>query len=477
MLDDAPGGISANWLRHPMPLARTIEVWGTSGVGDKVAGSAVNLIDSRDGRESPMGRARRARRIAATAAYGGGGLAAGIGTLGALGYGLLKAEAIIARRVVGQPFEGAPDDNGVYGAGSGDPVELVVLGDSSAAGMGCDTRYQTVGAIIANGVSALMGRPVRLTNTAVIGAESSGLELQLANALDQVPRPHVAVIMIGANDVTHRIDKSVAVRHLGDAVRRLRALGAEVVVGTCPDLGTIEPIPQPLRLIGRRWSRDMAAAQTVAVVEAGGRTVSLGDLLGPEFAERPQEMFSADRFHPSPAGYARAAAALLPSVYAALGVWTRGSSEERPLDTRRGEGVGPVAVAATHAVRDPGTEVSGTDVAGQSGGRRGRWAVLLRRQHDVVPDRADDVPLQVSHPNGLKPAADDGPEEDALQVSHPNGPKPAADEGPDGAHGADSEDLLADPENRPSDLAGEAGHGETKATPDEAGTRHTIEAD
>jgi lysophospholipase L1-like esterase len=477
MLDDAPGGISANWLRHPMPLARTIEVWGTSGVGDKVAGSAVNLIDSRDGRESPMGRARRARRIAATAAYGGGGLAAGIGTLGALGYGLLKAEAIIARRVVGQPFEGAPDDNGVYGAGSGDPVELVVLGDSSAAGMGCDTRYQTVGAIIANGVSALMGRPVRLTNTAVIGAESSGLELQLANALDQVPRPHVAVIMIGANDVTHRIDKSVAVRHLGDAVRRLRALGAEVVVGTCPDLGTIEPIPQPLRLIGRRWSRDMAAAQTVAVVEAGGRTVSLGDLLGPEFAERPQEMFSADRFHPSPAGYARAAAALLPSVYAALGVWTRGSAEERPLDTRRGEGVGPVAVAATHAVRDPGTEVSGTDVAGQSGGRRGRWAVLLRRQHDVVPDRADDVPLQVSHPNGLKPAADDGPEEDALQVSHPNGPKPAADEGPDGDHGADSEDLLADPENRPSDLAGEAGHGETKATPDEAGTRHTIEAD
>ena len=477
MLDDAPGGISANWLRHPMPLARTIEVWGTSGVGDKVAGSAVNLIDSRDGRESPMGRARRARRIAATAAYGGGGLAAGIGTLGALGYGLLKAEAIIARRVVGQPFEGAPDDNGVYGAGSGDPVELVVLGDSSAAGMGCDTRYQTVGAIIANGVSALMGRPVRLTNTAVIGAESSGLELQLANALDQVPRPHVAVIMIGANDVTHRIDKSVAVRHLGDAVRRLRALGAEVVVGTCPDLGTIEPIPQPLRLIGRRWSRDMAAAQTVAVVEAGGRTVSLGDLLGPEFAERPQEMFSADRFHPSPAGYARAAAALLPSVYAALGVWTRGSSEERPLDTRRGEGVGPVAVAATHAVRDPGTEVSGTDVAGQSGGRRGRWAVLLRRQHDVVPDRADDVPLQVSHPNGLKPAADDGPEEDALQASRPNGPKPAADEGPDGDHGADSEDLLADPENRPSDLAGEAGHGETKATPDEAGTRHTIEAD
>ena len=326
-----------------------------------------------------MGRARRARRIAATAAYGGGGLAAGIGALGALGYGVLKVEAMMARRIVGQPFDGAPDDNGVYGAGTGDPVDLVVLGDSSAAGMGCDHPHQTVGAIIGNGVSALTGRQVRLTNTAVVGAESSDLELQLANALDLVPRPDVAVIMVGANDVTHRIDRAVAVRHLEQVVRALRELGTEVVVGTCPDLGTIRPIPQPLRLLGRRFSRDLAAAQTVAVVEAGGRTVSLGDLLGPEFAERPHEMFSADRFHPSPAGYARAAAALLPSVCAALGVWPVGSDQPRTPDSRRGEGVGPVAVAAKYAVMDPGTEVSATDVGGQSRGPRGRWAMLLRR--------------------------------------------------------------------------------------------------
>ena len=96
----------------------------------------------------------------------------------------------------------------------------------------------------------------------------------------------------------------------------------------------------------------MAAAQTVAVVEAGGRTVSLGDLLGPEFYERPHEMFSSDRFHPSPAGYARAAAALLPSVCAALGIWV-GEPEPAP-DRRRGEGgqdapqVHPVGTEPVH---------------------------------------------------------------------------------------------------------------------------------
>ena len=169
--------------------------------------------------------------------------------------------------------------------------------------------------------------------------------------------------MIGANDVTHRIDKSVAVRHLAQAVRALRDAGAEVVVGTCPDLGTIEPVAQPLRLLARRWSRDLAAAQTVAVVEAGGRTVSLGDLLGPEFCERPHEMFSSDRFHPSPAGYARAAAALLPSVCAALGLWV-GEARGRRRTAAAARASSRSPSPRCQAVRDPGTEVSPTAVGG-----------------------------------------------------------------------------------------------------------------
>ena len=334
-----------------------------------------------------MGRARRARKIAATAAYGGGVGAAGIGALGLVGYGVLKVEALLARRIVGQPFKGAPDDNGRYGSGLGYPVQLLMLGDSSAAGMGTETAQQTVGAIIANGVSALSGRPVELTNVAVIGAESSGLDRQIADALEKVDNPDVAVILIGANDVTHRIDKSLAVRHLEQAVSALRDTDCEVIVGTCPDLGTIEPVAQPLRLLARRWSRDLAAAQTVAVVGAGGRTVSLGDLLGPQFGTSPREMFSHDGFHPSPAGYARVASALLPSVCDVLGLWP--TPKDRRPDSRRGERVGPVAVAAVQAVREAGTEVSGTAVAGQPGGPRGRWAMILRRHRRPVTDRSE----------------------------------------------------------------------------------------
>lgn len=331
-----------------------------------------------------MSRARRAQRIAAHAAYGGGGVAAAAAGLGAIGWGLVKAEAALARRIVGVPFDGSPDDDGIYGSGIGDPLEILVLGDSSAAGMGADAPEQTVGAIVANGVAALTGRPVRLTNRAVVGAETVGVVQQLANAVEDGLTPALTIIMVGANDVTHRVDRASSIRHLDDVVRRLRAMGSEVVVGTCPDLGTIRPVAQPLRLLMQRWSRDLAAAQTVAVVEAGGRTVSLGDLLGPEFAAKPRELFSVDRFHPSPAGYARVAAVLLPTVCAALGIWGPDTDDRAP-DRRRGEGIGPVAVAAGQAVREPGTEVSATAMGGEERGPRGRWAVALRRRANPVP--------------------------------------------------------------------------------------------
>jgi hypothetical protein len=136
-------------------------------------------------------------------------------------------------------------------------------------------------------------------------------------------------------------------------------------------------VAQPLRTLARRWSRDLAAAQTVAVVTAGGRTVSLGDILGPEFEQRPHEMFAQDRFHPSAAGYARAAAVLLPTLCSALGLFDE--DVVLGLDRSRGERVTPVSRAATSAVRNPGTEVSPTDIGGQTRGPLGRWAVVLHR--------------------------------------------------------------------------------------------------
>jgi lysophospholipase L1-like esterase len=318
-----------------------------------------------------MTTAETARRIATAAAYGGGTVT----VLGASLYGLLTLQAKVARRTIGVPNDTAPFADGVYGHYAGDSLSFVLLGDSSAAGLGVADPAQTPGALLAAGLGELAQRPVLLTNVAKVGARSAGLDEQVKQALEA--RPDVALIIIGANDVTHRVPLSTSVRYLVQAVTTLREAGCEVVVGTCPDLGTIEPIPHPLRWIARRWSRQLAASQTVGVVERGGRTVSLGTLLGPEFALRPSDMFSADRFHPSAHGYAAAAAAMLPALAGALKL-----VPEEPATT---VGVLPVADAAAAAVDSSGTEVAGTSVSGDERGPWGRWALLLRPRRRALP--------------------------------------------------------------------------------------------
>jgi lysophospholipase L1-like esterase len=326
-----------------------------------------------------VSRASRAKKIAAAAAYGGGG----IGALGALGgaalFGLIVGETKLARRRIPQAESAPPVSHDTTWAAAGvslsrPPIRIAILGDSTAAGYGVHRDRDTPAAQLAISISAAARRPVHVTNVAVVGAESRQLPAQL-DELGESHHPELAVIMVGANDVTHRIKPAESVRYLEDAVNWLRALGAEVLVATCPDLGTIRPLAQPLRYVARRLSRNLAAAQTIAVVGAGGRTVSLGDLLGPLFASH-RDMFSDDQFHPSAAGYAAAAEALLPSALDALGVRTRARSAST-FTTRRPK---PVAKAAAQAAARPGTEVAGTERLGRAAGRRGPWAQLRRRR-------------------------------------------------------------------------------------------------
>ncbi|MGZ4499748.1 MAG: SGNH/GDSL hydrolase family protein [Nocardioidaceae bacterium] len=319
-----------------------------------------------------MGKAAAARKIAAAAAYGGGG----VSLLGASFYGVLRAEALLARATIGNAVGDPPNATGWYGKGRGGPaLKLALLDDSSAAGYGVDLVEETPGAHLASGVAEGADRRVYLRSLAFVGAQSRDLDAQISKALTM--EPHVAVILIGANDVTHSVLPAESVRLLRAAVRRLRSSGVEVVVGTCPDLGTVEPIAFPLKQVARLWSRKLAAMQTFAVVEAGGRTVSLGSVLGPEFEASPRVLFGPDRFHPSAVGYSSLAAVLLPSVLAAVGVIP---DEDLVPEAFRGEGVMPISKAAAKAARTPGTEVDGTSVGGSDHGLRGRWVLLRRRR-------------------------------------------------------------------------------------------------
>lgn len=337
-----------------------------------------------------MSTARAAKKLAQAAAYGGGGL----GLMGATIYGVLTAEARYARRVIGPMREPPVRGDGTYGRFSGHPITLAMIGDSSAAGYGTSRPGETPGVLLACGLAELAQRPVRLVDVSRVGARSMDLAPQVDTAL--LSGPHVAAVLIGVNDVKAWVPPSQSVRQLGVAVRRLRAAHCEVVVGTCPDLGVVRPIVPPLRQVARSWSHRLAAAQTIVAVEAGGRTVSMGSLLTEAFRTNPS-LWGPDNFHPSVTGYAAAAAALLPSVAAAVGV---GPESFVHPESFRGEAVLPIAEAAAQAARTAGTEVAAAQVAGRERGPRGRWAQLRHRRRHPRPE------VDAAGPAGLTP---DGP--------------------------------------------------------------------
>jgi lysophospholipase L1-like esterase len=299
----------------------------------------------------------RTRRVATTALVGSGATVGGF-------YAFLIGEAVLARRAIGTTDARPPRADGVYGDDlPGRTIGCLVLGDSAAVGYGMVSADTTPTALIGLGLAHVLDAPVEMRCQAVVGAKTSDLMGQIDLAGDF--RPDVAVIVIGTNDVTHQVMPHTAARELADVVKRLSDAGCEVVVGTCPDLGTVRPIRQPLRAVARVLSRRLAREQTVAVVRAGGRAVSLGGLLGRLFAEKRDIMFGADHFHPSETGYANMVSVLIPAVAASLR-----EKEVTAAYAGRPRDLMSVADAAAEASQHAGTQVV----------QHGRWATVLRRR-------------------------------------------------------------------------------------------------
>lgn len=256
---------------------------------------------------------------AATVVAGSGG-----GTAAWATYRLLMAQARTARTAIGRDTSKPPEADGVYAPGDDAPepwrtgspfgVHLMIFGDSTAAGVGCGTAEEVPGVRLARGMADTTGRRIRLSTKAISGATSKGLAGQVDAMFIAGPPPDVAVILVGANDVTKKHSVLRSANRLRRAVERLHEAGSVVVVGTCPDLGAVVAIPQPLRTLVHSWSTRLARAQAGATRAAGGYPVRMSDLLGRDFRSTPEALFSADGFHPSAAGYELVAGHLLPAI-------------------------------------------------------------------------------------------------------------------------------------------------------------------
>ncbi|MDQ4038157.1 MAG: SGNH/GDSL hydrolase family protein [Actinomycetota bacterium] len=192
-------------------------------------------------------------------------------------------------------------------------LRLVVLGDSIAYGTGARGLGEAIGPRLGQALGT-QGHRVDVQVFAVPGATSRDLAAQVRRAVSL--GADLAVIIVGANDLTRLVPPAQAATALGAAVTALRAAGARVIVAPAPDLSDFPAVPPALRPLVHQACLRLQQHQAWATEAAGGVVAPVSAELARAFANDPA-MYSADRYHPSSAGYARIADVLAPYVLAA----------------------------------------------------------------------------------------------------------------------------------------------------------------
>ena len=193
-------------------------------------------------------------------------------------------------------------------------LRFCVLGDSIAFGQGATRPEDTIGRRLSRALVEA-GHPNALNVVAQPRARSDALAGQVRLAIEW--RADLALVIIGANDLTHFVPVPRAATQLGNAVRQLRRGGVEVIVVPAPDMSVVPWVPPQMREVVSGISAELRRAQTRIATDEGAGVVDL-HIEGPgaDFAG-DLDLFSADRFHPSSKGYANIAAALVPAAIAA----------------------------------------------------------------------------------------------------------------------------------------------------------------
>jgi lysophospholipase L1-like esterase len=198
--------------------------------------------------------------------------------------GLRSVHAQVARYAA--EWEAA---NGVA-LGGGGPL-WVVLGDSTAQGIGAPSWDEGYVGQLRRALDDGSERPWRVVNLSRTGARAADvLDRQLPALGALGPRPDLVTCAIGANDIVRR----TPLARLEERLRR--------IIGALPERAVIATLPQGLgperTAAANRVIRSGAPAAGLLVADVWART-------GPPWRGK----FAADGFHPGALGYADWAAA------------------------------------------------------------------------------------------------------------------------------------------------------------------------
>ena len=204
-----------------------------------------------------------------------------------------------ARRARGgeRPYTDALDGTARLGGRlAGAPLRVTWIGDSLAAGLGCDDVADTPAHLSAR----LLERAVDVTMLAVPGSKASDV---IEKQLDHVdPYTDVVVLCVGANDVASSTPRTLYAKQVDEILTALAP--TPVIMLTLPDMAMPDRMAEPLRSFAGARARYFEAARSkVAARHPHVMSVDIATRPAGLTRRAGRRLLCADRFHPGAEGY------------------------------------------------------------------------------------------------------------------------------------------------------------------------------
>jgi len=192
-----------------------------------------------------------------------------------------------------------------------DPLTLVVLGDSTTAGVGVTRAQDALPYLLARRIADGESRPVRVISFGWAGARVADLpRQQIAHASGAGRRPDapgpfledadMVAIVIGSNDATHQTPPAryrASLRETFDAVREL-APRARVVLCGIPRFRGVLRAFEPLIFLADQYARLLRPMSRAEANRAGAAYADIHARV-PHLIAGRTDVLSSDQFHPS----------------------------------------------------------------------------------------------------------------------------------------------------------------------------------
>ena len=181
--------------------------------------------------------------------------------------------------------------------GAGEPLRILLVGDSSAAGVGTKDINLSLGGQLVQHICARSGRPVEIRIVGCNSATSGQIRDYVLPHIEFAPYTHV-ILNIGINDAKNFHTQGRFYREFGTLLYGLntRFPDARIIWSGVLDMATVPALPSPLnKILGIRSRLLMRCGRTLCAER-------MAEIPDGEW-DPSAENFSDDGFHASAKGY------------------------------------------------------------------------------------------------------------------------------------------------------------------------------